>query len=405
MRALLAAMGLAACGDGLAASPDASVDSAPPETRGIVSIEYRGDIDVNDVVVWFQTADSTLVLATHPDANGQASCLMDAGGFVTLAFPDQQLLTYTDAPVDETLRFEHFTKFDPAATAVTVKVPADPAATTYRLYSSCGAREIIGAQLQPLSISLDVCDATADILVSAVTPTRERFAFRDEALLSAPIIIETPYQPEIEGTIIVNGSPPSAVLASQTLIRGTADLLPRRMTAIAPGAGMAYLTMPRPAAATQLTHLEATTSDLHVIEWEPAALTTIAYWPDTPLRSYTTPPAVHEERPIVIWEESTDGALADGVYVELGWNDSNLVRHTWYVLAPRTATTSLQLPVLPYADLVPSALTTDIVRFDNFSMEGGFAAAREAFRLGRFLPRATWFVEGERGRVIYQALD
>jgi len=404
MRAWLVALSLAACGDGLATSTDASIDSTP-ETRGFVRVEYRGDVDPRAVSVLFQDADSTLVLATRLDGSGLANCLMDSGGFVTLSFPDRQLLTYVDVPVDEPLLFEHFSNPDPSATPVTVKVPAETGATSYRLYSSCGAREIFGAQLQPIGISLGACETTADILVSAITPAHERFAFRDEVSLSAPIIFESAYQPEVVGMIEVAGTPPSSVIASQTLVRGAAELLPRRMTAIGTGAGIGFVTMPRFASATQLTHLEAIASDLHVLEWEPAAVDTVVFWPATPLRSYVERPVMHETDPIVIWRESADGAIADGLYVELGWADQKLVRHTWFVLAPRTAATTLTLPTLPYPDLVPSAVTTDITRFDSFAAENGFAATRAVFRLGRSLDRAMWFTDGERGRVVYQALD
>lgn len=404
MRASLVALSLAACGDGLAASADAAIDGAL-DLRGLVSIEYRGDVDPIDVAVFCQTVDSRLVLSTRLDVTGRATCRMESGGFVTLAFPDRQLLTYTEVQVGDVLAFEHFSSADPAVTPITIKVPAESGATSYRLYSPCGAREIIGAQLQPISISLGVCDSVADILVSAITPTRERFAFRGDVLLSAPIVVETPYQPEVVGSILVTGSPPSSVLASQSLVRGTDDLIPRRMTAIAQGWGTGLLTMPRPPSATQLTHLEATSSDLHVIEWEPSTNQLTIAWPDVPIREYTMRPEMHEEAPLVIWEESETGLVADGVYLELQWDDQDLVPHRWSVLAPRTAATALELPTLPYPALVPIALTTHITRFDNFVIDGGFAAARGVFRLGRLRHSATWFIEGERGRVIYQALD
>lgn len=404
MRPVLVALSFAACGDSLATSPDASIDSVI-DPRGQVWIEYRGDVDTDDVSVLCQDADSSLVLATHPDGDGHANCLMESGGFVTLKFPDRQLLTYASVQIGDTLAFEHFANGDPAVTPIKIKVPVDSSATSYRLYSSCGAREIFGAQLQPLDISLDPCDDTADILVSAITPTRERFSFRDEVSLAMPIVVDTPYQPEVEGMIVVGGALPSAVNASQTLVRGAAELLPRRMTAIAQSIGMGFLTMPRPAAATQMTYLDATTSDLHVIEWEPATTNTTVFWPSTPMRTYVERPAMHATAPIILWRESMEGTVGDGLYIELEWDDANLVHHTWFVLTPRTQATVLVLPTLPYPNLVPSALATDITRFDSFTSQSGYAATRASFRLGRVFDRAMWFTDGERGRVVYQALD
>lgn len=415
MRPVLGLAVIAACGDSLS-GPDAEMGILPDPSEGLVSIVFRGDLGHAGIPVFFQDADSSVRLSTRTDAAGRANAFMGAGGFVSIAVADR-VLTYAGVAPGDELVFEQLAlEGAPATTAVRVRVPAHPGAVAYRLYSSCGNREIFGAQLQPIDVSLGACGAVEDMLAATTTSTgAERSIFRrDVGLeLGTTILFEGTYEPEQLATITAIHVPPEIplLIASQALIHGADEVFPGRGPAltIAKGTGTGTVTMPMPVEATMSTHLEAqnpgTAGGFHVIEWQPVTTDVVISYNRDRVRSYAEYPKYLVDGPVIAWSEVLDGFVADGVIAELTWTGGDLVRRHWTVLGPRTSDPVLSLPVLPVGELVPLESTVAVLRLDSFKLEGGYDRARGAFRLGKELPRGRWFADGASGRVVYQSLD
>lgn len=404
----------AACGDSLesAPAPDAMIQDA--STDGIVRIEVRSD-PKQGVEVFFQNRDSTLVLATRTDADGRANALMEPGGFVT-AVIDTTMMTYADVEPGDELVFERFTTATDALTSLRVQVPSETNATSYRLYSSCGTREIFGAQIQALDISLGACGEEADMLAAVSLPSgAERTIFRDDVSIGPNTLVTfaPPYMPERVATVMATAVPPDVplLLASIALVRGPVFLFPPRTTAIGVtgNEGTATVTMPIPDGATASIHLQRTQgtdpSVFHVVQWQSASTAiTVPYGGDN-VRSYRTRPDFDADAQQIAWEEELDGEIADGVLVQLHWMDVNLVPRDWWVLAPRTPLPEVALPVIPDPRLTPVEASTTVLRLDNFAWDGGYARAKRGFRLGVVLDPGMWFLDEPAGRVVYRALD
>jgi hypothetical protein len=181
---------LVACGDdGVRHTPDAAPHDGPvtPDapvdaiagTPVTISTSVNG-APVPGVHIYFQNADSSVVLATVTDASGVASAVMDAGGYVTAVQPYMQP-AFGGVPYDEVDTFVGVKPGDQlhlgvgqSFTSITVTVTAnfDPAATTMYVFSPCGTAQLMGAavSLVPASatFTLDNCGATTDFLLVGV---------------------------------------------------------------------------------------------------------------------------------------------------------------------------------------------------------------------------------------------
>lgn len=186
MRKLSLVLFLVACGDdGVRHTSDAPhpSDGAPdsPADAAVQPVTFAAVLDrqpVMGVHVYFQNADSSVVLATTTDATGTASAVMAAGGYVTAVDPfggvqQDELDTFVGVkPGDHLL----LTRSDvETATQVTVQAPDDSAMTSFYAYSPCN---VSGTQLNPppqsllatpvsAQMTLNNCGATTDFLVLA----------------------------------------------------------------------------------------------------------------------------------------------------------------------------------------------------------------------------------------------
>lgn len=153
---ILACLGLVllGCGDSSPKTPDAAVGDGPmidgptidaaPEP---VTVTVRqGGQPVMDVRVYFQNADSSLVSSALTDAQGKASALMQAGGYVTALDPYQInntgvslpnfLYTFAGVKPGDQLRLE---RRDATSIAVNITAPGDATATasSYSVSTTC----------------------------------------------------------------------------------------------------------------------------------------------------------------------------------------------------------------------------------------------------------------------------
>jgi hypothetical protein len=179
---------VAACGDdGVRHTPDAAPhDSAlhdgSPDAPGdapFAPVTLTASVDgtgVAGVQVYFQNADSTVVLATTTDATGTASAVMQAGGYVTAVKPYTPP-AFGGTPSDEIDTFsgvkpgDHLVLNLPitsTAITVTVTADADPAATSLTVFTPCGAQQLAqaGSGVAPTAtFSLTNCGTATDFLV------------------------------------------------------------------------------------------------------------------------------------------------------------------------------------------------------------------------------------------------
>ena len=187
MRKLALVVLLAGCGDdGVRHTPDASprdgatdspvADAAPnPVTLAAV---YNGT-PVAGVKVYFQNADSSLVLATTTDATGTASAVMQPGGYVTAVNPyalggTDQLDTFAGVKPGDHLVLKAATGSDVGIT-MNVTAPSD-GLLNYNVYSPCNnggtpitppaVKGALGVNEQG-QITLFNCGAATDFLVIA----------------------------------------------------------------------------------------------------------------------------------------------------------------------------------------------------------------------------------------------
>lgn len=197
MRKLSLVLFLVACGDdGVRHTPDAAhADGAPDSPVDAAALPvtltatYNGQ-PVAGVHVYFQNADSSVVLATTTDASGTASAVMQAGGFVTAINPygaqgQDDLETFAGVKPGDHLVL-HRALVPDATTTVNVSAP-DEGVPGYSVYSPCnnaGATlappALLLATTVPVSgqISLSSCGSATDFLVVASdgTPTDYLYA-------------------------------------------------------------------------------------------------------------------------------------------------------------------------------------------------------------------------------------
>lgn len=198
MRKLSWLLFLFACGDdGARHTPDAAPhrDGAPdsPADAAVNPVTFAAVLDgqpVSGVQVYFQNADSSLVLATTTDATGTASAVMAAGGYVTAVNPatppgiqQDELDTFVGVkPGDHLIVARSVLS---TTTTVTVQAPGDSTMNNYTAYSPCN---VSGTQLNPppqsliaapvsAQMSLSNCGSATDFVVQATNGSASEFFY------------------------------------------------------------------------------------------------------------------------------------------------------------------------------------------------------------------------------------
>ncbi len=413
MRRLVALLVLASCGDGVP-GPDAT--SAPDANVGLVRVRFPGHVETD---VFFQNADSSLVLATHTDRDGEANAYMAPGGFVTIVSRDMFSTTlFTWAGVeggDELELLRDAPSIDPATVFLSIP-PDDPSTFFYQLVSSCGVTAINGAEIDVLPIELENCPAaTVGMLVETFGDT-SRFLYRDAVSIQhgAVISIGGPYL-ELQPLTVHAVRVPQALdpaSARVALIGSGSELYVTDDVAIdlAPaGVTAALMQMPLPVSGTlawqmrtlATSHLGMTTATA----WGPVSSDVTVDF-GAPIRHYTSAPHYIAQQHAVRWTEDPGGRVADGVVMALPWQHEGTGEGlTWRVIAPRSEDPVVRLPVLPLADVMPGEgdIVFDPNVLSNFIIDGGYASVRPDL-LGRIDQVQTWPVRGPSGHVVVETL-
>jgi len=412
-RVLVVVVVSGACGDGLSAT-----DAAPaPDARGgLVSVQFLSDLSpLGDHTVYFQNADTSLVLAGRTMGDGRANAFMAPGGSVTLVVQRGNLVAlFTHLavqPGDELVIDERTTTTDARATTLQIGVPAEPTSTFYDLSTSCGSADIRGAEVAPVTVTLSDCGARADMLVRAFG-NGVHYIYRDAVELApgATVTFAGPYRP-LEPAVIqathVDATIPELTV-THALIGGGRELYREegRITPAA-GAGATVLDVPIPLDGTSMIRIDPAPSgalaDHHVIEWGPSARSNVVDLAPT-ARPILERPRIDLERRAVVWTEAPTGGLADAVLATFQWSPPGSGRnYQWSVVGPHPDDAILHLPILPRAELVPQGNVIDPYIFATISITGGYDRLRPRI-LGRWSPGRLWPTDGDAGRVAYLGL-
>lgn len=183
-RSSLACCLLVACGGGAPAGVDARPIDAPPDTLGTstgdpppgaiaLAVTALGVV-APDVPVYFQNADSSIVLATKTDAKGVAWANLADGGYVTAIEPPNAtgatpLTTFAAVKAGDRLRLALQPTMPVQLVNVTLTVPdaAVPGGMGYQIYNSCGDKVAIAGTTGPVVLA-DCGQGVIDLLVVAV---------------------------------------------------------------------------------------------------------------------------------------------------------------------------------------------------------------------------------------------
>jgi hypothetical protein len=391
MRILVSAALLAACGSGAAAG-DAS--SGEPVTLTISDAQGPRA----GVVVYFQSADSSLMTSMMTDATGTASARVPAGGFVTAvgasAAPGttafDELDTFASVqPGDHLVLTGAATAHEPITVHVTV--PRDPAAgagAQYALATSCGLGGLTVAASGPPSgsVALDACHGMADLLVTVTsTGGATDFFYAPDQVVSDGANLDltahgyTAAAPETFTLTDVGASTVGIELTTQvSSARG--PLLTFGAAPSASSTWTAQLTVPTFPGAIHRVEIAPNNGGIatkHIDDWGPY---TANYTVDVGARLLTDlattakfDPAAHALR----WTEATGGAAPTAAFgVVSAMRGARAWR--WSVVAPHDGA-SISFPVLPSTGFdynIAAGDTPGFVSVQLASVSGGYDAWR-----------------------------
>jgi hypothetical protein len=411
---LVAVFGAGCYGDQLESSPDAGAIADP---RELVTLQFLADsVDLAGFPVYFQNADSSIVLATRTDGAGRARAWMEPGGFATLALPSGRMYTYANVRGGDTLLVNEANN-DTDHKEIQVVVPPSPGANVYTMWTSCGATRLdqdLIEQGLPQQALLIGCGERSDVLVTANWleqgfSTNYRYLYAKDVALDPTSVttFTSEFVPQIESEIVATAlhEPAQRVDFVQQLVRDRRDLGPSRPTTVdvvgnAASGRITKMFAPEDGITlTRVTPQALGISGQTTLVWGPSDAETAIALDERALRAYTTRPRLLPDS--VEWTEEPTGERGDLVLLELSWSPPGSQSRTWKILSPRTDATIVRFPVLPVAEIQPpddawiTQLSTIAVGTDS--------NARTTL-LGSWPGNDTWLADTETGRADYRAL-
>jgi hypothetical protein len=377
--------------------PDAAVDAAiDAAARPVTLTVTRNRAPVAGVRVYFQNADNSLVKSVDTDANGKASAIMDAGGFVTAIDPfpplpdpgararsqatprpraqasgqasaiiigDNDLRTFAGVkPGDDLVLALN----DRLQLALTLTIPPDPLANDYDIATSCGRGFIStgggsgsAADLPSGGLSLSDCGALVDFLVIARDAETDR---PRSALLRRDVPVSDggdvdlstmgSYQALADVEFTFRNVPNSNALGFiHTLIgpRGPFGISFEGSAGLASGSGSATIAEPAGAGTIGVVHSSVVLggSRQHIVDWgasSPAYLLDMTgqLLPDIDVPSYD------QQAKKLTWTESGAGATPDLTIATINVSAGSETQRFWrWTVAAPYRRGELLFPTLP----------------------------------------------------------
>jgi hypothetical protein len=385
-RALLGLLGLAygcggGSGSGVDAAPlidavgdavgDAAPDSAPAAVR--VTVETFGIAPVSGATVYFQDVDSTLVAEVETDAQGHASAMLAAGGFVTVLLPidpdspaQRRARTIAGAQPGDDLHVFYTSPYPnldpPPPTTFPMSIPADPQ-HTYSLWSSCGVTNEVPGQAPASSDVTLRCrhPGPVDLLVVSDDLTRSLYAPNITIASGVPVALTGSYVAAEDVAFHYAGFDRSPAIGITQAIYG-----PNGEVAVIGGGdtlitgGTATRSYPRPPTVDTLALTEslwryqprAATDPqfVFVYDWGPTPGSYALDAADVQPRALTTQPTYDPATRVVRWTEGTAGLEPGAVIASITHArtvGTTTTEFIWGLAAAHDASMSTTFPVLP----------------------------------------------------------
>ncbi len=408
MRAALFVLALAACGDGTTL-PDADPRS-DADARGLVTVRIEKATATTGVRVFFQNADSTLVLATRFNDANEASALMAPGGFVTVyeePFAEISLYTWTNVQPGDVLTLDlRQPELGDAQPNLSLIIEAFDNALDYFAFDRCESFVEVSAALEsPFAPFFQSCTPTSDVLLVARDQNAEPAGYRyaKNANLQSPGTLDMrgPYTP-FDATVDVEG--PTGAIVNVT--GALADVFYTTGTSTQITGTHATLPISMPVIAGEVAQLSARMIDdtndprtvVSAIVWGPGTTSTTLDL-SAPIRTLTTRPELDLSSYELRWTENDDGERGDLVWAQVGF--SNL---QWIVIGERRDETTLRLPVLPYEALRPRDETVYVDTFALIDTDVPYDRLH-TYLLGRWSPSngSLWPMVDPTGRVSFRS--
>lgn len=408
----------AACyGDQADAPPDAGAIDDP---REIVTLQFYADaVDLGGFAVYFQNADSSLVMATRTDSDGRARARMLPGGFVTIALPSGRMYTYADVRGGDTLVVNEADN-NTERKEIQVALPPSPGANLYTMWTNCGATRLDRDPIEqgmPQQVLLIGCGPISDVVITASSTEPQpfgsnyRYLYRKDVPLdpSAITTFETEFVPQIDSEVIATAlrDPAPRVVFTQQLVRDRRELGQSRSITVdvvgnAASGRIAKMFAPEDGMTlTRVTPQALGLSGQTTLVWGPSGSETEIALGAQALRSYTTRPRIVANASSVQWTEEPTGGIGDLVMLELSWSPPGSRSRMWKVLSPRTEAAIVRYPVLPDGELRPAA-DAWVTQLATIAVDDG-SSARTTL-LGSWPANEAWLADTDAGRADYRVL-
>lgn len=409
---------MAACGTPAttpdAGTADAAVVHDAAQEPVIVAVQTRGGVPIEDVRVYFQDADSTVVSSQLTNAFGEASVVMDPGGFVTAVrsvgggSDEYALTTWSGVQPGDQLRLAG--ENDLAEVTFDVTIPTETDALGYRLSTPCGSADLSAPGGMPAttteSVSFTGCPANVDIIVTAEGAdgvTLKFFRSENVAIADAtPLTLTGTYEDLTPATLDFTnanfemGAERWLLDGNQVVYRADAEIVesPPTASATALHPGTTGFSM-----ATQ--SVVSTDEGVQIIvEWGPLATTYALDVGAALVRGFATAPGLDAATRTVSWTAGVMGNAPEVSAVDVVLERAaSSTTWTWSMVAP--AGTAMEFPSLPsdIFDFNPVATdTVSSVSAANIIVPGGYDGLRERFYGLSGFEQA---IEGPTGRLAF----
>jgi hypothetical protein len=373
--------------------------------------------------VYFQNADSSLVLAALTDENGTVGATVAPGGFVTAVHPARgsdamALTTFAGVAPGDRLHVDLAPIDTRTAVDVGVSVATYAGAAAYQVHTSCGEIDL-GSAATIASTQLIGCDGVADVIVVAsddsATPLAAFYQPGVAIVDGQTIALAGTYRSFAPTPLAYRGVP--ARVSFLKIYRALATARGRLTdgtTGVMPASGAANATLDEPVAAgtTSLTVTDATPGgsglgEQLIYDWGPTPATP-GYALDVAaaqLPSYAAAPHYDATAGAVTWAEQPGAIAPDFARVRVRVTRDAIPTYqtwTWRVIAPRGAAATVAYPKLPVDGFDFNIAANDITAIEdvtNVALPGGY----DAFRARGFDDVAT-AITGSSGRMVVELL-
>jgi hypothetical protein len=444
---ILAGLGMfaGACGvenTGVADAPpgDAAGDAAPDaEMLGVTVTVTLGGVASPGQTVYFQSRDSvtTETVLTGPDGN--ATAIVEAGGYVTVIKPeprvalDAHLSTFAGVKPGDHLFVDVPIQVATPTVSFTINVPNEGPSFSYWLDSTCGSARIadrerpdgvnraarpakrpaVAAAPVTATVQLRGCDGMADLLVtisdSLGPPQRWMYRANVPVTEGGTVDFVGEYAALEEQTFTYTARPDTEfVRAGRVLQTAHGALIGGANNRAVQGSMTVSMTLnvPTPPGVAVVTTSHLLHNDRfstgYVSEW---GANDSSYGLDLAavgLRAYSGEPSYDTQTQEIRWTEGTDGEAPQFAIASiLVRRDSDLI-WTWDLAAPWTAP-KLAYPTLPRTLFGVTPQLNDQVfveRLTTAQVVGGYDAARPRV----FSSDREWARVGPAGRVAVENL-